>query len=278
MNNNLDLTNYTNWLKDRNRSERTIQTYLEALKLFTRNYSITTENIRKFLKNNITKYKPNTLRLFRQSLSSYRKFAKIEIDWEVITGIIPKSMRNLFSTLTLTDFNQLKSVRFERNKWTYERNNLILDFLIFVGLRVTELVNIHHSDWEGKSLRVHGKGNKYRQVFLPKFLIKHLKSDSTDYLFTNRKGQPLSPLVIRQIIQQRLEKSSIDKKITPHSFRRSFATLLHHQGAKLTTIQQLLGHDSIITTERYIQYDFDTLYQDYSKLWKGTSQEKTLLH
>jgi integrase/recombinase XerD len=115
-------------------------------------------------------------------------------------------------------------------------------------------------------LWVHGKGNKYRQVFLPKFLIKHLKSDSNKYLFVNRTKQPLDPLVIRQIIQQRAKKSGIDKLITPHSFRRSFATHLHNKGAKLTTIQQLLGHESITTTEKYIHNNFDTLYQDYSKL------------
>lgn len=113
-------------------------------------------------------------------------------------------------------------------------------------------------------MRIHGKGNKVRQVLLPPFLVANFKANSNDYLFTNRKGQPLSPLVIRQIIQQRTKASGIDKLITPHSFRRSFATHLHNKGAKLTTIQKLLGHESINTTEKYIHNDFASLYQDYS--------------
>lgn len=93
-----------------------------------------------------------------------------------------------------------------------------------------------------------------------------MENNNHDYLFTNLKKQPLKPLVIRQIIQQRLKATGIDKNITPHSFRRSFATHLHNNGAKLTTIQHLLGHDSITTTERYIQSDYGTLHADYSKL------------
>jgi len=73
-------------------------------------------------------------------------------------------------------------------------------------------------------------------------------------------------LVIRQIIQQRLKSAGIKKPITPHSFRRSFTTLLHNNGAKLTIIQNLLGHDSILTTEKYIQNTQQTIYEEYSKL------------
>jgi len=101
---------------------------------------------------------------------------------------------------------------------------------------------------------------------LPPQLIEHIKTNSGDYLFINQKKQPLCPLVIRQIIQQRTKKAGFTKLITPHSFRRSFATWMHRKGTKLTTIQFLLGHDSIITTEKYIQTDRDTLYADYSKL------------
>ena len=102
---------------------------------------------------------------------------------------------------------------------------------------------------------------------MPPFLVKNFKSNNPDYLFTNLKQKPLYPLVIRQIIIQRIKKAGFTKLITPHSFRRSFATWLHKQGTKLTTIQHLLGHENITTTEKYIQSDRDTLYADYSKLW-----------
>jgi len=116
-----------------------------------------------------------------------------------------------------------------------------------------------------------GKGNKIRYVFLPPFLVKEFNS-SNDYLFTNQKNKPLSTLVIRQIIQQRIKKAGIDSPITPHSFRRSFATHLHNKKAQLTTIQMLLGHESITTTEKYIHNDFDYLYGDYSRLWRDERQ------
>ena len=268
-NSQLNLTNYTNWLVERNKSVSTVQNYLTVLKQFWQHQPITTQTIREFLKTNIAKYQPNSLRLFRYAISSYSKFAKIAVDWEWIKGIIPKTQRKCFATLSLEELEQLKATKSEKNKQTHQRNNLILDFLFYSGIRVNELVNIKHSDWDAKSecLKVHGKGNKIRYIFLPNFLIKYFKNSDT-YLFTNLKQEPLYPLVIRQIISQRLKASGITKNITPHSFRRSFATLLHNQGAKLTTIQHLLGHESITTTEKYIQTDRDTLYADYSKLWQ----------
>lgn len=100
-------------------------------------------------------------------------------------------------------------------------------------------------------------------------LLKESVLRSNAYLFTNLKQERLCPLVIRQIISQRIKKAGINKLITPHSFRRSFATWMHRKGSNLTTIQFLLGHESITTTEKYIQSDRDTLYADYSKLWKS---------
>lgn len=269
-NKQLDLSNYTNWLAERNKSVSTVQNYLTVLKQFWQHEPITTQTIREFLKTNIAKYQPNSLRLFRYAVSSYAKFAKIAVDWEWIKGIIPKTQRKCFATLSLAELEQLKATKSEKNKQTHQRNNLILDFLFYSGLRVNELVNIKHCDWKPKEefLKVHGKGNKVRYIFLPPFLVKNFKSNNPDYLFTNLQQKPLYPLVIRQIISQRVKKAGISKLITPHSFRRSFATWLHKQGTKLTTIQHLLGHDSITTTEKYIQTDRDTLYADYSKLWQ----------
>ena len=269
--NNLDLINYISWLGERNKAPRTVQAYLTVLKQFWNNKEITTENIRDFLKANITKYQPNSLKLVRYAIGSYSKFAKLTIDWEWIKGIIPKTQRKAFATLSLEELAQLKAIKSEKSKITHQRNNLIFDFLFFSGLRVSELVNIKHSDWnpQEETLQVHGKGNKIRYVFLPPQLTNHLKSNNPNCLFTNLRKEKLSPLVIRQIIQQRIKKAGFTKLITPHSFRRSFATWMHRKGSNLTTIQFLLGHESITTTEKYIQTDRDTLYADYSKLWKS---------
>jgi len=261
--------NHLEWLADRNRSKITIQTYQQRLAVFfqTKN-QINTNNIRDFLKENVNNYQPNTLKIFRYALSSLAKFSKIAIDWERINGIIPKFQRRPFSTLDEQEFKQLKFTHLERNKTTYQRNNLILDFLFYTGVRVSELVNIRGNDYHKEQLWIYGKGNKVRFVCIPPWLEKYF-NHSPNYLFVNRNNKPLATLVIRQIIQQRLKSAGIKKPITPHSFRRSFATLLHNNGTKLTTIQNLLGHDSITTTEKYIQNNQQTIYDDYSKLWKN---------
>jgi len=276
--NNLDLINYTAWLEERNKAKTTVQNYLRFLKQFWQDREITTQNIKEFLKINLDKYQPNSLKTFRHAVSSYAKFAKLVIDWEWIKGIIPKTQRKCFDTISIEDLENLKVIKSEKNKTTWKRNNLIFDFLFYSGLRVSELVNIKHSDWDTKneSLKVHGKGNKVRYIFLPDFLIKHFKANSKDYLFTNFKKQKFCPLVISQIIQQRIKKAGFNKNITPHSFRRSFATWMHRKKVNLTTIQFLLGHESITTTEKYIQSDREELYNDYSKLWKSNTNYEHL--
>lgn len=270
--NTLNLTAYTHWLQERNRSVKTLEIYLKALKLFSLNFSeITTETIRAYLKTNLTKYQPNTLKIFKQALSSYSKFAKLEIEWDKIQGIIPKTQSRYFVTIDPEDLAKLKVARTEKSLQTYQRNNLILDFLFYSGLRVSELVNLKHSDWQGKLLKVHGKGNKVRFAFVPDFLVKYFQPNSDDYLFTNGKDKPLSDLLVRQVIQKKARLAEIEKKLTPHSFRRSFATWLNNNGTALTTIQKLLGHSQITTTADYVHNDYETLFKDYSKMWKNTT-------
>ena len=118
-------------------------------------------------------------------------------------------------------------------------------------------------------MKVHGKGNKIRYVFLPQFLITTINPYSKDYLFLNSQGQAISREYMVRLIKRRTLLTSIKKKISPHTFRRSFATLLYQKGAQLMTIQKLLGHSSVQTTEGYIHNSWDYLYGDYSRLWKS---------
>ncbi len=174
--------------------------------------------------------------------------------------------RKFFATIKESELKQLKLAKVEKNPLIHQRNNLLLDFLLYSGLRINELVSVKHPDWQGQQLRILGKGNKVRFVLLPEFLTIHFNSNSADYLFTNQRGNPIKAEYIRWLLKVRTEKAEIKKKITPHTFRRSFATLLYQNGAQLLTIQKLLGHASVQTTEKYIQNDFDYIYQDYSKL------------
>ena len=205
---------------------------------------------------------------------SYTGWLKLKIDWEKITRIIPTHQKKFFNTLGVEELSLLKQTRIEKNPLIYQRNSLILDLLFYSGVRVNELINLKHSDFHHNSgrnsIQILGKGNKFRYVFLPIWLTIQFEPNNNSYFFTTAKGKPIKAEYIRNTINLRTKKAKINKLITPHTFRRSFATLLHNQGTNLTTIQKLLGHSHITTTASYIHNDYDYLYNDYSKLWKTT--------
>ncbi len=264
----MNLKPYPQSLKDKNSSPTTIETYQRIIGYYGKQ-PLSTENILAFVKQLNKSHEPATCQLYVAALKSYAKFQKIiSIDWERIKNFIPKKMKKFFTTINQGELTRLKQVKFEKNNWLYERNNLMLDFLFYSGLRANELVNIKHRDWEGNSLRIHGKGNKIRHVFLPDFLVKHLQPRERGYLFTSQLGKKITADQVREVTRQRTKLAGINKWVSPHTFRRSFATLLDRRGARLTTISKLLGHSSSDTTLGYIHNDFNTLYEDYSKIFQ----------
>lgn len=179
MNNNLN--EYKNWLEKRLLTAETIRGKLWAIKKYGEK-EVNTENIIDFLKNNLDKYKPNSLRLLYNSLNSYAKFLKTYIEKELIVRVIPKIQNPFYPTINKEELAKLKSVT-KTTQTINERNNLMLDFLLYTGIRVKELVNIRHSDYANNGMfKVLGKGNKIRTVPLPDFLERHFKPNSSDYL------------------------------------------------------------------------------------------------
>ena len=229
------------------------------------------KNINKFFKSKVEELAANGLKNVFFSLKSYAEFQKIgNIDWKLIRKLIPKTQGRFFDTIDEKELEQLKQARFEKWERTYQRNNLILDFLFYTGIRVNELVNVKHKDYnfQQRTLQILGKGNKVRYIFLPPCLANQFNSNSQYYFFQGWETKKrLSVRAIEQIILNKTKKAEINKWITPHSFRRSFATHLHNKETQLTTIQKLLGHSKIETTATYIHNDYDYLYQDYSKIW-----------
>ena len=151
-----------------------------------------------------------------------------------------------------------------------ERNRAIIETLYGCGLRVSELTNLRISDlyFEEGFIKVTGKGDKQRFVPISDYNIKYItiykdqvrahqeiKPEASDTLFLNRRGAQLTRAMIFTIIKQLAEKANIRKKISPHTFRHSFATHLLENGADLRAIQQMLGHESITTTEIYMHMD-----------------------
>lgn len=164
----------------------------------------------------------------------------------------------------------------DRSKWEGQRNRAIIEVLFSCGLRVSELVNLKLSDLYIKEryVRVYGKGSKERLVPISQKAIKELrywfedrnlmtiKPGEEDYVFLNRRGGHLTRTMILIMIKQQAEMAGIQKTISPHTLRHSFATALLEGGADLRIIQALLGHESIGTTEIYTHIDTSTLRRE----------------
>ena len=181
----------------------------------------------------------------------------------------PKIGRKLPDTLSTDEIDELISA-IDLSKPEGERNRAMLETLYGCGLRVSELVNLKLSDlfFEEDFIKVTGKGDKQR--FVPigatnkKYILiyknevrSHQKIDlgSEDILFLNRRGRQLTRAMIFTIIRNLADKINLNKTISPHTFRHSFATHLLENGADLRAIQQMLGHESITTTEVYMHMD-----------------------
>ncbi|WP_417619953.1 site-specific tyrosine recombinase XerD [Oceanihabitans sediminis] len=181
----------------------------------------------------------------------------------------PKIGRKLPDTLSEEDINTIINA-IDLSKPLGERNRAILETLYSCGLRVSELINLKISDlfFEEGFIKVTGKGDKQRFVpIVPETqkiinLYKNqvrvhdpIKEDFQDILFLNRRGKQLTRAMIFTIIKQLAEKVNLNKNISPHTFRHSFATHLLENGADLRAIQLMLGHESITTTEIYMHID-----------------------
>ena len=181
----------------------------------------------------------------------------------------PKIGRKLPDTLSIKEIDLLLS-QIDLSHPQGERNRAILETLYSCGLRVTELITLQISDlfFEEGFIRVIGKGDKQRfvpiNVETQKFIViymnhirNHIKVQKgfEDTLFLNRRGKQLTRNMIFLIIKALAEKAGVEKKVSPHTFRHSFATHLLENGADLRSIQQMLGHESITTTEIYMHVD-----------------------
>lgn len=181
----------------------------------------------------------------------------------------PKTMRKLPETLSVVEIDLImKQIDYSQKEG--QRNRAILETLYGCGLRVSELVDLKISDLHFKEdyIMVIGKGDKQRMVpigdYAKKFITIYLKEirplipinkTNTDTLFLNRRGGKISRVMVFLIIKDLVEKAGIKKTISPHTFRHSFATHLLEGGADLRAIQEMLGHQSITTTEIYTHVD-----------------------
>lgn len=182
---------------------------------------------------------------------------------------MPQAMRKLPEVLSVEEIDKLIAM-IDRSKPEGERNIAMLETLYGCGLRVSELTTLKITDihFNDGYINVIGKGNKQRLVPLGgtaekliKNYLEHIRSHITpqknaeDIVFLNRRGNKLSRVMVFLIIKNLAERAGIKKKISPHTLRHSFATHLIEGGADLRAVQEMLGHESITTTEIYTHLD-----------------------
>ena len=187
----------------------------------------------------------------------------------------PKTGKKLPEFLTINEVDELVQ-QIDRSKADGERNLAIIEVLYGCGLRVTELIELKISEiyWKEGFIRVIGKGNKERLIPLGKIASKHLKvylnevrvhqklnNEFIDHVFLNKNGKKLSRVMVFKIIKRLTELAGIKKNVSPHTLRHSFATHLVEGGADLRAVQEMLGHQSITTTEIYTHLDKNYLKQ-----------------
>lgn len=210
-----------------------------------------------------------------KSFFSYLIFEDYRNDSPMELIDAPRLGRKLPDTLSVQDIDALINA-IDLSKPEGERNKAMLETLYGCGLRVSELVTLKISDlfFDEGFIKITGKGNKQRFVpisLITQKYISHYKNlmrthlpiqkGHEDTLFLNRRGKQLTRAMIFTIIKELAVKIDLNKSISPHTFRHSFATHLLENGADLRAIQMMLGHESITTTEVYVHLDRKHLSQ-----------------
>jgi integrase/recombinase XerD len=185
----------------------------------------------------------------------------------------PKTGRKLPDTLSVDDINRLIDA-IDLSKPEGTRNKAMLETLYGCGLRVSELINLKISNiyFNEGFIKITGKGDKERLVPAGNAALKYIriyienvrnkqdiKKEYSDILFLNRRGAQLSRVMVFLIIKELAGRIGLKKNISPHTFRHSFATHLIEGGADLRAVQEMLGHESITTTEIYTHLDREYL-------------------
>ncbi|MGZ3866321.1 MAG: site-specific tyrosine recombinase XerD [Bacteroidia bacterium] len=260
---------------ERSLSKNTVEAYLRdirGLALFAENASplkITLKDLQAYIKElNKIGLTATTQNRVLSGIRAFFKFLLLEEEIDSDPTTLLESARTLRQLPDVLNEKELEDIvgAIDRSTPDGERNVAIIETMYGCGLRVSELVglqisNIHHLE---EYLIIIGKGNKQRLVPINKTALKHIdiymkevrchlniKKGNEDFLFLNKHGSKLSRVMVFYIIKDLVKKAGIQKTISPHTLRHSFATHLIENGADLRAVQEMLGHESITTTEIY---------------------------
>ncbi len=282
---------------ERNYSNNTISSYLSDLKSFN-NFleenkisfkKLNSKHTKLFFRNlSDKKFSPRTIKRKFASLSSYFSFLleKEVIKDNPLNGIfIPKIPKRLPEILTVNEINNIFSVAENgKNKVLSIRDRCILEMLYSSGLRVTEVcdLKLNNIQFDLDLIRFFGKGDKERIIpltyYARKWLDNYIKNSrrilssksnkKTNHVFLSNNGLPLTRMSVWRQVKKYVDLAGITKKISPHTFRHSFATHLIDGGANLIEVQALLGHADISTTEIYTHLSREFVETEYMKAFE----------
>ena len=280
-----DFQNYL--LIDKKYSNATIESYTYCLNKYCTFMKKNNLNLKTTKKNDIKDYlkylKDNKMspKTINQNMSCLRSFYKFLIIEKYLTTDpleyveAPKFRKSLPKVLSKEEVDKLLDIDLI-NKYSY-RNKAMLELMYATGVRVSELVNlkIHDIDYDMELLRTMGKGNKeriipigeyamyYLKLYVNNFREELIKKNYTDYLFLNNHGKKISRQSFYKLIKELAIKKNIKTEFSPHTLRHSFATHLLDSGTDIKSIQEMLGHSSLQTTQIYTHVSNKKLENDY---------------
>ena len=289
------LDDFSNYLKiDKNYSNNTVESYIRDIRFFLEYVNKDIENItKKDIDNYIIHVLPNynessinriiaSIKGFFKYLSIYRGYVNVAEDLESM-----KRKKSLPKYLSIEEVDKLLDIKLE-TPFDY-RNKTMLEVLYATGLRASELINldINNIDLKNMIINVYGKGSKERIVPLSKIAVNFLdiyinnyrnllfvkKQKPTDALFLNNHGSRITRQGLYKMIGEISKKQGIKKEITPHVLRHSFATHMIECGADIRSVQELLGHENVVTTEVYTHLANNFIKNNYNEYFNRSKKE-----
>ena len=252
--------------------------YLSSLKI---NYlKVDKDIIREYLKVlGNSNYKSSSINRILSSLKNYYEYLEYKhlIEYNPLKDLNrPKKEKRLPNFINNNDYEKIIKKSLERTDFIGRRNTLLLELLYSSGIRISEALNIKIKDinMSDKSIRILGKGSKMRIVYFGEYAKEYLeeylkvRNSSLEYLFLNKNNTPLTRRGAEYIISNLVKTSLLKKKVTPHTFRHSYATEMLNNGADIRSVQELLGHSSLSTTGIYTHVTNEVVRREYLKAFK----------
>lgn len=280
---------YRNYLTSvRKYPDNTVNSYLSDITIFKEylsslkiNYlKVDKDIIREYLKVlGNSNYKSSSVNRILSSLKNYYDYLEYKhlIEYNPLKDLNrPKKEKRLPNFINNNDYEEIIKKSLERTDFIGRRNTLLLELLYSSGIRISEALNIKIKDinMSDKSIRILGKGSKMRIVYFGEYAKEYLeeylkvRNSSLEYLFLNKNNTLLTRRGAEYIISNLVKTSLLKKKVTPHTFRHSYATEMLNNGADIRSVQELLGHSSLSTTGIYTHVTNEVVRREYLKAFK----------